>query len=723
MKKFTEHFKNLANPNASDAPASNEHSPQRPSGSLPRMGTPATDRELNAIFIISELKKRISFLKASKAGGLDFIKNELLKNCSEPFLALLTRFFNSILVSGIFPDEWSVGIIMPLHKSGDRSNPDNYRGISLLSCIGKLFTSLLNARLRAFLDRNQGLGESQTGFRPGYSTMDHIFSLHIIIKMFCARKKKLFAAFVDFRKAFDLVNRSTLWSKLVDGGMSGRILTLIQNCYLKAKSVVRLNGKLSRPFASTSGVLQGDNLSPLLFAIYINDLEASLADHYNGISLPPSTSTPSNKNDINPEVFLKLFLLLYADDSVILAESAPDLQKALDSLRIYCDANDVIVNTEQSKEKTKILVFSRGKIRNKPVFSYGPDNIEVVFQYTYLGIRFSHNGEFDVAIEKRLEFAKVAMYKLLRKSKKLALTADTRLELFERTVLPVALYGCEVWGFSNKVKAIDKFYRSFIKETLKLDSGTPSCMVYGETGTIDVATIIKGRMIGFWVRLVNSQESKLSHIIYKLAKEMHQDPSNPFKSSWFSSLSAHLAEAGLDSLLIGPPRRVDPKIVPQAKKTFISKFKEQWQNDTINHERCGLYNRFKFSHNQEDYMKTLSMEDTIKIAQLRTNNCNLMPTNKFKYSDDDIENIDLSCPLCHSPENADEIHYLFKCPFFTRPDFNLPDEVETNNGFATFIRRSASLFSDSRTGTLSKLARFTRNIEFALKNVKPAPLP
>ena len=121
-------------------------------------------------------------------------------------------------------------------------------------------------------------------------------------------------------------------------------------------------------------------------------------------------------------------------------------------------------------------------------------------------------------------------------------------------------------------------------------------------------------------------------------------------------------------------------------------------------------------------MKSLSLEDTITIAQLRTNNCNLMPTNKFKYSEEDLEDIDLSCPLCHSLENADEIHYLFKCPYFTRPDFNLPDEG-VPNGFATFVRQSATLLSDSRTGTLSKLARFTRKIEHALKNVKPASIP
>ena len=127
LTKFTEHFKKLANPMGGNATPSEKHSPKRPSGS-PTV-TPAVDRELNDLFTISELKKRIDFLKTSKAGGLDFVKNELLKNCSQPFLALMTRFFNSILVSGNFPDEWSVSSVGRAFKSqGDFARSKIPRG-------------------------------------------------------------------------------------------------------------------------------------------------------------------------------------------------------------------------------------------------------------------------------------------------------------------------------------------------------------------------------------------------------------------------------------------------------------------------------------------------------------------------------------------------------------------------------------------------------------------
>ena len=144
-----------------------------------------------------------------------------------------------------------------------------------------------------------------------------------------------------------------------------------------------------------------------------------------------------------------MYVLLYADDSILLAESAEALQDALDALHEYCLLNEIIVNTDQSKEKTKIIVFSRGKIRNKPDFTYGSEPIEIVFEYTYLGIRFNYNGEFDIAIRKRIDLARTAMFGLIQKANRLGLTVDTQIELFEKTILPIALYGCEVWGASN----------------------------------------------------------------------------------------------------------------------------------------------------------------------------------------------------------------------------------------------------------------------------------
>ena len=108
---------------------------------------------------------------------------------------------------------------------------------------------------------------------PAYSTMDHVFTLKSLIDIFLHKKKKLFCAFVDFKKAFDTVWRSGLWIKKISFGITGKLFNVIRNIYNNIKSCVQENGQKSDYFSCYTGVRQGENLSPLLFALYLNDLE------------------------------------------------------------------------------------------------------------------------------------------------------------------------------------------------------------------------------------------------------------------------------------------------------------------------------------------------------------------------------------------------------------------------------------------------------------------
>ena len=136
--------------------------------------------------------------------------------------------------------------------------------------------SILNDRLNTFLEDALLLSENQAGFRKQYSTLDHIFSLTAIIEIMKQWKKKLFCCFVDFSSAFDSVWRVGLWQKVLKTHINGKVLRVIYNMYYDIKSCISLNGSNSPFFASSSGVRQGENLSPVLFAIYLNDLEEFL---------------------------------------------------------------------------------------------------------------------------------------------------------------------------------------------------------------------------------------------------------------------------------------------------------------------------------------------------------------------------------------------------------------------------------------------------------------
>ncbi len=154
---------------------------------------PMFNEALNSQFTEQEIDKAIKVLKNNKSPSIfDNIINEYLKNAPANLLAVLRLFFNIILDSGIFPDVWSKGVILPFYKhKGDVNDPDNYRGITILSCFGKLFSSVLNNRLNVFLESNNILCEEQAGFRKHYSTVDHIFSLKLLVDIYLTHDKKI----------------------------------------------------------------------------------------------------------------------------------------------------------------------------------------------------------------------------------------------------------------------------------------------------------------------------------------------------------------------------------------------------------------------------------------------------------------------------------------------------------------------------------------------------
>ena len=122
---------------------------------------------------------------------------------------------------------WSEGTVTPIFKKGDKCDTNNYRGIVILSNIGKLFSKLVNFRLTKWFNENKSINESQFGFRENRSTTDCIFILNGLIDILFAQGKKLYACFFDFTKAFDLLDRSAVFYKLMNKGVSSKLLNII----------------------------------------------------------------------------------------------------------------------------------------------------------------------------------------------------------------------------------------------------------------------------------------------------------------------------------------------------------------------------------------------------------------------------------------------------------------------------------------------------------------
>ena len=173
-------------------------------------------QEVDSEITTDEINKAIDQLKLNKATGLDLILNEFIIYGNNQLLLLLLRLFNVMFLKGYFPESWSEGLILPLHKKGSVDSVENYRGITFLSVISKLFTIILNNRLSHWAEDNSVYIEAQGGFRSKMGTIDSMFVLDNVINWFISNKNKLYCAFLDYPKAFDYVVRDNLWYKLLN---------------------------------------------------------------------------------------------------------------------------------------------------------------------------------------------------------------------------------------------------------------------------------------------------------------------------------------------------------------------------------------------------------------------------------------------------------------------------------------------------------------------------
>jgi len=450
-----------------------------------------TDSFLDAPFELREICMFLQKCKREKAPGPDGIPYEFYANAPISFILEVLRLLNYIFLNEDIPTAFRIAIIVPLYKKGDPNDANNYRGLSLLNTLCKIFTGLILNRITTWMDVNNILSEFQAGFRHNYSTVDQIFNLVSIVHINFSLKKKTYAFFVDLRFAFDKLPRNSLFYKLSSLGLSRKIIVIIMLLYNDSSSQVLYGNKLSEAFKVSQGVKQGCLLSPTLFALYLNDLHESLPG---GVTIGDT----------------KVKALLYADDIVLLSTCPKELQEMIVAFDLYCTKWGLSVNLE----KSKVVVFREGpRIPSGLKFSFQNNPIEICNEYKYLGILLTYNMSFRKHLEVKLKTAINALngsWSHLIQDPKIDISS--KFKIFYAAAKSIVFYGAQVWGYIE-YDEVERLLRFFLKKVLYLPSNTPNYMLNLETGICSMYTISLSYHFQFIRRVCQLPNSRLPRIL------------------------------------------------------------------------------------------------------------------------------------------------------------------------------------------------------------------
>ena len=619
-----------------------------------------------------EIKTAIRKLKNNKASGSDLISNEMLKLGTSQLTPLIQKLFNQLIDSGQFPKEWNKTYQVPIFKSGEKTDCGNYRGISICSCFGKLFTSIMQTRLLEYLETENKLSKFQTAFRKGYGTTDHIFSLRSLInKYVLAKKKKLYTCFVDFRRAFPSVWRNAMLLKVLRLGIGGKFYNIIKSIYQEDSCYVKLPDGITPPFQTEIGIKQGDSLSPLLFCIFIDDVVGHIS---------PTSGAPRLANQ-------EVSCLIYADDLVLISKSEEGMQDMLGKLNNFCSKWHLEINTK----KTKVMIFHKNsKKANQDNYNFhiGEHRISLCHEYTYLGVKFTRLGHLKEAATQLKDKAQKAWFSVRStlSSNKIH-KPQIWTKLFNTIVKPILTYGGEIWiqDFVTSMcfdvnkwesTAFERAHTKACRNTLGIRANASGIAARAELGRYPIFVYLAHKSLTLYARLLED-ESKLVYNALTSEIELH----DMGEQSWITAIEK------ICNTTTQQPHQHGVTNIQTITQTLQDKYKYQFfkiiQSPSGVNSNSGnklrTYAKLKTDYELEKYLTVdLSQNMMREIARLRTSTHKLA-IETGRYQRPVVPSNERLCKICNMGQVEDEVHFITKCTAYSKHREVLLSEMNLTN--------------------------------------------
>ena len=613
---------------------------------------PTFEPTLDSKIKIKELRDALNCLKSGKACSLDDILGEYLKLFGENFEEILLRIINTIFFEKIYPSQWTSNFLRPIFKKGSTKDPDNYRGLAIGSAFAKLFSFILLNRLTEFIDIKKLISPQQIGFMKGKGTSDHIFLLQTIVeKVVRMNKNKLYAVFIDFKKAYDTVNRGFLYEKLKNLGINGIFMRNIEAMYERTEYCLKLKGGHTPPILSNLGLKQGCPLSPMLFNLYIDDIKNIFDEQCDPVSMQN----------------VKISHFLYADDLVILSQSKTGLQRCLDKTHEFAKTNLLTI----SVKKSKTMVFNQPGKFIRDTFRLGNEMMEAVQEFCYLGVDIKCSGTVKHAANILNDKGNKALRPLMCVIARFKIPVKTAMNLFHTYISPILLYNTEILSIfsDNDIKKykndsiyqgtatskIDISHRNFLKYIMGVSKSCPSIALYGDSGEIPLSLKSYRLTLNYWHRLTKLTDDSLAKtaLLENVA----------LRTNWIVTI-----EKLLNTLKLPDKIGNHNKFKAASKNALEAGWRKWWKQSLGDPQlsRLKFYQKIKEEYGYEEYLNTPNFEKRKLISKLRCSDHVLeIERGRHKPANTRKPVEERKCVYCEKGEVEDEKHFLYTCDLYT----------------------------------------------------------